>query len=321
MDDGLGNLGQSEEVVEINLSSNGKSVDEIVDINLSQSGKVLPQKNNKIALIDADTLVFAACTTLEVADDLLPQDFYSEEEWEEIIKEPGYSELDHCIYYTNQDEAMKHVKDRINGILEATGCSDYELHFTSKRENFRYKLLDNMYKATRSSRAPEGLWELREAFVNDGKAHIWVEWEADDIVVALKRDNPNKYVLCAVDKDVLYSLPGKHFNYYVSRKYSIDMKWIEVTKETAMKHHYIQTLTGDPSDNVPGLRGIGPKKAEKILEGCEDVNCLWERVVKAYEDNGKTIIDAITTMRLVHMHQLIMNKDGKYELNLWRPQV
>lgn len=299
----------------------GLSNEEFVEINLGSNGKVLPQKNGKIALIDADTLVFAACITLEVADDLLPRDFYTDSEWEEIIKESGYSEIDHCIYYTNLEESQRHVMDRIDGILEATGCVDYELHFTSKRENFRYKLLDNMYKATRTSRAPEGLWELRELFMEEGKAFIWTEWEADDIVVALKRDNPDKYILCAVDKDVLYSLPGKHFNYYVSRQHNIEMKWIEVGRLQAMKHHYMQTLTGDPADNVPGLVGIGPKKAEKILKDCEDVNCMWDAVVEAYKNNGKTIIDAITTMRLVSMQQLMLDKDGKYKLELWRPQI
>ena len=299
----------------------GLSNEEFVEINLGSNGKVLPQKNGKIALIDADTLVFAACITLEVADDLLPRDFYTDGEWEEIVKESGYSEIDHCIYYTNLEESKRHVMDRIDGILEATGCVDYELHFTSKRENFRYKLLDNMYKATRTSRAPEGLWELRELFMEEGKAFIWTEWEADDIVVALKRDNPDKYILCAVDKDVLYSLPGKHFNYYVSRQHNIEMKWIEVGRLQAMKHHYMQTLTGDPADNVPGLVGIGPKKAEKILKDCEDVNCMWDAVVEAYKNNGKTIIDAITTMRLVSMQQLMLDKDGKYKLELWRPQI
>ena len=295
--------------------------EEYVEIDLARDGSVLPQKKNKIALIDADTLVFAACTVLEVQDDLLPREMYTDEEWGELVTEPYFDEEKHCVFYTNLDDAKQHVEDRIQDILQMTGCKDYELHFTSKRESFRYKLIDKMYKSTRDSRAPAGIIELRELFVSEGKATIHTKWEADDIVVALKRDNPDKYIMCAVDKDLLYSLPGRHFNYYKSEKYNIPMKWLEVSKEEAQKHHYIQTLTGDPTDNVPGIRGIGPKKADKLLKDATTYGEMWDIVVKTYEKHNLTVIDAITTMRLVSMHQLVKNKDGEYELELWRPQV
>ena len=43
-------------------------MDGFIDIDLSSSGKVLPQKNDKIALIDADTIVFGACTVKEFVE-------------------------------------------------------------------------------------------------------------------------------------------------------------------------------------------------------------------------------------------------------------
>ncbi len=296
--------------------------DDFVDIDLSPKGEILPKKNNKVALIDADTLVFASCVTLEIFEDLLPRDMYHEEEWAEIVMDPGYDEESNCLYYINLDEAEKHTQDRIDSILEATGCQSYELHFTSGRKSFRYDI-DPMYKATRrDSRPPSGIIELRQRFADSGLGYIHKDYEADDIVVALKRDNPHKYTICAVDKDVLYSLPGRHFNYYKSAQYGIDMKWIDVEPLDAMKHHYLQTLTGDSADNVPGIKGIGPKKAAKILDGLTNIKDMWSAVVTAYEDNNLTVIDAITNMRLVSMHQLLWNtKTNKYDIELWRPQL
>jgi len=299
-------------------SDNGK----IVDINLDSKGELLPPKNNKTLLVDADTLIFTACLNSEIVEELLPQSFYSKEEWEEIVADATFDEDNHCRYFVFDGDIDSYIKDKLEYIMQQTGTSDYELHFTGNlRSSFRYKLYD-MYKGNRKGgRAPTGLHDTKIRWVenNPSKCFIWDEWEADDIVVSLRRDNPNKYIMAAVDKDVLYSLPGRHFNYYTSAKYGIDMKWVEVDKLQAMKHHYIQALTGDSSDNIPGLNGIGAKRANKILEDCIDPVCMWEAVVEAYESKGKSVVDALITMRLVSMHQLIKDSSGEYKLNLWKP--
>jgi len=293
--------------------------EEMADITIS-GGSINPPKNGTIALIDADTIIFSACTTLEYIEDLLPREMYSEDEWADIVSKDGYCEADNCLYDINLDEAIKHCEDKIQTILDKSGCIDYELHFTNGRNNFRYTV-EPSYKSNRSDfRPPQGLYSLKMAMVDnpDINAYIHTEYEADDIVVALKRDNPDKYTLVAVDKDVLYSLEGRHFNYYTSVKYNIDMKYIDVSADKALKHHYIQVLTGDPTDGIIGLHGIGPKKAEKLLKGLTTHSDLWDAVVKAYEDNGRDMIDALINMRLVSMHQLHL-VDGKYKVVLWKP--
>ena len=280
---------------------------------------------DKIALIDADSIVWASCSVCTNNVPMLPEAFYTEEEWAEILVDPNYYEDLGLMSSIDLDEAYEHAKNKIEKILYKTECKDYELHFTSGRKSFRYTQVDPMYKANRlpenqaKPKEPiQGLSELKQRFIDEGKGTTWYDWEADDIVTALKSQYPDKYVLVALDKDVLYTLPGKHFNYYYSELYNIPMKWFEVTREEAMIHHYRQTLTGDKGDNVIGLHGIGPKKADKILKGCTTTYEMWEAVTKAYEDNGRTVIDAITNMRLVNMHQLHWSGD-KWVLELWRP--
>lgn len=310
MSDGLEGLGDT-------------STEEIADISISSNGTILPHKTKKVLLVDADTIIFTACLNSEMIDEVFPESFYHPEEWLEIINDHTYDAETGSRRLVFEDDIDAYVEDKLQTIMDLTGTSSYELHLTGgSRKSFRYTKLDPMYKATRKGgSAPAGLHEAKVRWVENNATNVfmWEDFEADDIVVALKRDNPNKYVLAAVDKDVLYSLPGKHFNYYTSAKHNIDMRWIEVDKLEAMKHHYIQTLTGDTADNVPGLVGIGPKKAAKILEGCEKPDCMWHAIVEAYELHGKNIIDALTTMRLVNMRQLFKNKNGDYKLELWKP--
>ena len=294
------------------------SDNEMADVTLGDDKTILPGKNKKIALIDADTIVFAACCALEYEETLLPKELYSTDEWEELISNEGYVEEDNCIYSVNLDEAIVHAQDKIRQILNYTGCETYELYFTTGRKSFRYKIVDDKYKVNRtSSRAPQSIYALKRWFIDNDNGIDSKEWEADDIVVALKRDNPDKYIMCAVDKDLLYAIVGTHCNYYQSRRYNIDMKWITVDDITAMKHPYMQTLTGDTTDGVIGLHGIGPKKAAKLLKDCKTPEECWSVVTREYGKVNRDL-DALLNMRLVNMHQVQL-VDGEYKVVLWHP--
>jgi 5'-3' exonuclease len=76
----------------------------------------------------------------------------------------------------------------------------------------------------------------------------------------------------------LDNLRGHHYNFVKNERYYI-------TESQAIKNFYRQLLTGDRTDNIPGLAGIGPKKAEKILQDCETEQELYKAVLKAYDGN------------------------------------
>jgi 5'-3' exonuclease len=50
-------------------------------------------------------------------------------------------------------------------------------------------------------------------------------------------------------------------------------KYITLTE--ANQFFYTQLLTGDRVDNIPGLKGIGPKKAAKLLDGLTEEKNLY----------------------------------------------
>ena len=161
-------------------------MNEVVDIELDIDGNVMPEKNDKIALIDADTLAFAACLNVEQEEEVLPKEMYTEMEWEAIINDPQYTTNEmgcEVIYTCDVDMAMVKAEEKLQRILDKTGCTDCELHFTSGRNNFRYKVKDD-YKANRlGKKAPAGLGALKIKMLEKYRGSISDEWEADDIYV------------------------------------------------------------------------------------------------------------------------------------------
>ena len=262
----------------------------------------LPDNKDKILLVDADTVAYSVAVMIE-------------ELVEEYEDDMGNLQQE---YHLDLDLATEISVQKIQDMLESTGCKAAELHFTGGRsESFR-RLIYPPYKEDRDgTRTPERLMDLKKKLCEEfPNSQIHTKWEADDYVVWAMKEYSYKYVLAAVDKDVLNSVPGKHWNYYANSKYKIQPKWVEVDEITSLKWPYIQTLTGDSTDNIPGLHRVGPKTAEKLLKGQEFHWEMWKIVVEEYEKRGKTVDDALLTMRLVNMHQLEM-VDNKLQINLF----
>jgi len=296
-------------------------MDNFTPIELDGSGNVLPTKNDLIALIDADTIAFAAASTCEVMMDILPREFYTDEEWNEIESDPDYDDVNGVIYSMDLDVAFARCEEKINSILERTGCQTYELHFTGGRENFRYKV-DAEYKGNRKAmHVPAQLRELQDMLIKELGGTMNSLWEADDIVCCLWHESPEKYLMCAVDKDVLYSVP-KAFNYYESKRYNIDMKFIETTELEMRRHPYVQTLMGDTNDGIKGIYKTGKVKANKVLDLAvsQSEEDLWSAVLDAYEVAGMSEFEAIANMQLVRMDQLVRDDEGEWKVKLWLPE-
>jgi DNA polymerase-1 len=45
---------------------------------------------------------------------------------------------------------------------------------------------------------------------------------------------------------------------------------------------FYQLLMGDVADNIPGIKGVGPKKAEKILSKGSTTEQWWDLTVEEY---------------------------------------
>lgn len=100
--------------------------------------------------------------------------------------------------------------------------------------------------------------------------------EADDLVSIWAyeaRELEIPFVICGIDKD-LKQIPGNHYNYNKQIHEFVD-------DDNANYNLMVQCLTGDSTDNIPGLKGIGPAKAAKILAGVPESR-RWSRIRAAW---------------------------------------
>jgi hypothetical protein len=204
----------------------------------------------------------------------------------------GYTALidsDWLVYrcgFASEEDSVEQAKARVSELLTdivyfRLGCDDYEAYLTGK-SNFRnWVAATQPYKGNRKElQRPKHYEALREHLVRLG-AVVTEGCEADDVVAIKMTEKPSSYILVGVDKDLL-QIPGWHYN-----PVKDTIQYIE--QDEADKHFWLQMLTGDRVDHIPGLYGIGPKKAEKILKDCVDYASMEAAVWQAYQDKGHGI--------------------------------
>lgn len=144
----------------------------------------------------------------------------------------------------------------IEDICKANNTDQYVVYLTSEdKSNFRHEIYPE-YKANRKSPKPLLYKELRAYLIADHKAEVIFGREADDAMADAQNEGT---VICSIDKD-LDQVVGRHYDFVKDVAYEVD-------KERAVRFFYFQLLTGDRTDNIPGIEGIGAAKAEKVLAG------------------------------------------------------
>jgi hypothetical protein len=210
--------------------------------------------------------------------------------------------------FASEDDDEKYALSRLTELLTDTvyfklGCDDYKAYLTGKT-NFRYGVATTQpYKGNRKDmQKPRHYEALREHLLRLG-AVMSENCEADDMV-AIEMTRFSDYILVGVDKDLL-QIPGKHYNPVSELLFDID-------DFAGAYNFWGQMLTGDRVDNIPGLKGIGPKKAEKLLKECKDAEELEKTVWKAYVDKEHDYGYFLEQGRLLHLQ--------RYEGEIWEPK-
>jgi len=181
-----------------------------------------------------------------------------------------------CAWSNDKSDDFQDVKDHVvtlmYEILSNNNSKDYISYLTG-RNNFRYDIPESKdYKGTRKSEKPKWFLETKDFMINELGYHLTDRIEADDALIISSKRHPNS-VICTTDKDLL-QYPGTFYN--------INHKTITVlTKEEGLRNFWKQMLTGDVSDNVKGVEGIGPKIADKILNSVDQSHYMY-RVMSAY---------------------------------------
>lgn len=156
------------------------------------------------------------------------------------------------------DIALMRATVMMNDLLSETSATGFKIFLSGGREdNFRVKV-DPEYKANRKDLVrPIHLDATKKLLITNWQAKVCNGYEADDGMGMEQQEQGT--VVCSIDKDLL-QVPGLHYNF-------VKKEFIRISKDEGIKRFYTQVLTGDKTDNVIGLSGIGPVKAAKILDG------------------------------------------------------
>ena len=186
------------------------------------------------------------------------------------------------IGFSAEDEEEQIAKNRLTEwftdiVYLKLKCEDYKAFITGTT-NFRFGVAITVpYKGNRKDAVRPKHYEALRKHLQRLEAEVTENEEADDAVGIYSTQY--KCFIVHVDKD-LDQLPGWHYNPVKDEEYY-------VTEEQGLRSFYIQLLMGDRVDNIVGLKGIGPKKAEKLLAKAETEEEMYKAVVEAYKKAGE----------------------------------
>ena len=122
-------------------------------------------------------------------------------------------------------------------------------------------------------------------------------FEADDIIGSLacraKEFNLHPYIVSG-DRDLLQLIHKGIDVMYLSNKGPIIYSENQFEEEYNIKiGQYIEykALVGDPSDNIPGIPGIGKKSAAKLLGLYNSLDGIYENIEELKGKQKQTVID------------------------------
>ena len=255
------------------------------------------------------------------------------------MKNLAIIDADSIAYLGNSTDSLQQILEKVDykiqEILTETKA-DYYVLLVSKGKYFRHDISkskeapEGSYKANRTYTAQPWVKTIKEYLIVKYKAVWYPNLEADDVVAWLmnkpiywakftnphsdsfwmisdKKEGADEFeeinkILVAKDKDLLYSIPGKHLNF--SKKLGPEewgMEWVETSEADASSFVKSQMIIGDASDGISGLYRKGEAYWKKISA---EVVPSWGEILQLYiVDYGesKGIFEFQKNFRLLHM--------------------
>ena len=167
--------------------------------------------------------------------------------------------------------ALHNVKLAIERVMDITRADDYVLCI-SGGGNFR-ELVDStaVYKGNRIDAPKPVHTQAIKDYMTTRHPHVLAyDIEADDWMGIHQTEDT---IICSIDKDLLM-IEGQHYN--------LDSTEVVYQDPFSCRYTFVkQLIEGDRVDNIPGLKGYGGKKAERLLEET-DPGQWWDMIHALY---------------------------------------
>ena len=186
---------------------------------------------------------------------------------------------------------LQTVKQKLTGIMDHSESDEYTVYL-SHPVNFRESIFPE-YKANRdTTHKPYWYSEIQEYLLERGAIYSEEGDEADDALgraqmLALSQDRET--IICSIDKD-LDMIPGLHYNWSPKRH---ENGVYEMEDPEALRCFYTQMITGDTTDNIPGLfkkRGLkATAQWKQPIEGFTNSRDMYKYILEVYEGDKEFV--------------------------------
>lgn len=226
--------------------------------------------------------------------------------------------------YTN---ALFGFANMLNKIVKELTPDYMFIAFDKGKKTFRHQMYDK-YKSGRAHMPEELAMQipLVKEYVNllGIKQYECSEFEADDLVGSCAdkfKNQVDDVIVISQDKDLLQLVEDK---ISVAQPKSGTSELVFYTpknfKELLGINHYqmvdYKGLIGDSSDNLPGVSGIGPKTAQKLLDGYSTLEDIFANIdnIKG-KIKEKLVQEKDTALRTKMLATLVRNVELDFELD------
>jgi len=171
-------------------------------------------------------------------------------------------------------------------LVERYNLDHVAVSFDRKEKTFRHEITDT-YKANRPP-APDELISqfepIKEFFSLIGLKEIsCAGYEADDVLATLAEKFKQDYdvVIVSGDKDFAQLVDENVVLYDTSKEKVTDYEGV-IEKYDLKPEQFVDYLAicGDSADNIPGVKGVGPKGAAKLLNEFGTLEGIYENIEK-----------------------------------------
>jgi hypothetical protein len=258
--------------------------------------KVKRVKKYRHLLLDGDVLVYSTAFSAQKTryhyknktfDSAAECKAYCEEEELDYKALRKSEEITSSLEVMPERACINILAKKITDICNACASSKYTI-LLSGDGNYRDEIAKTKkYKGNRENVAkPQHYLYVRDLVLENRNTVMTVGVEADDAIGIMITEDPEA-VVCTIDKD-LNMLPGRHYNWGTGAMYNVG-------RTDSLYFFMKQLLTGDSTDNIPGIPGMGDKKAEALLLPMRDSpRAMFASVLEQYANAPFTIGDVTT---------------------------
>lgn len=193
---------------------------------------------------------------------------------------------------------------RIENLIRELSPDNLVVAFDSKGKTFRNDIYPK-YKANRDAPPEELVTQIpfiKEFLEKRGIEYIEAPgFEADDIIaqISFGLKDDEKAIIFSADKDLFQLVNGNVTIWHPKMKLELDRQGVKdffgLYPEQIVDY---LTITGDSSDNIPGVHGIGDKGAKKILEKFKSLDNALENPDELEEKHRKKIFEDMESLKM-----------------------